>query len=66
LDTFGWTAKTSFDDLVKEMITEDLKMAQGTLADPEAHRAYKMDGLISILLRLVQRILSKNLHKSPL
>ena len=38
-DTFGWTAKTSFDDLVKEMITEDLKMAQGTLADPEAHRA---------------------------
>mmetsp|Transcript_7617 Transcript_7617/g.14408 ORF Transcript_7617/g.14408 Transcript_7617/m.14408 type:complete len:378 (+) Transcript_7617:339-1472(+) len=26
---FGWVAKTNFDDLVKEMMTEDLKIAQG-------------------------------------
>ena len=36
---FGWTATTSFDDLVKEMVTEDLKMAKGTIPDPEAHKA---------------------------
>ncbi len=36
---FGWTAKTSFDDLVKEMVESDLKMVKGTIADPEAHQA---------------------------
>ena len=36
---FGWTATTCFDDLVKEMVTEDLKMAKGTIPDPEAHKA---------------------------
>ena len=35
---FGWTAKTSFDDLVKEMVLEDVKMVKGTMTDPEAHR----------------------------
>lgn len=35
---FGWTAKTSFDDLVKEMVLEDVKMVRGTMSDPEAHR----------------------------
>lgn len=36
---FGWSASTSFDDLVKEMVTEDLKMVNGTIPDPEAHKA---------------------------
>ena len=36
---FGWSAKTSFDDLVKEMVEQDLQMVQGTIADPETHRA---------------------------
>ena len=38
-EKFGWTAKTSFEDLVKEMVTEDLKMVQGITFDPETHRA---------------------------
>ena len=38
-ESFGWTAITSFDDLVKEMIAEDLKMVDGTIPDPERHRA---------------------------
>ncbi|GFH45095.1 hypothetical protein CTEN210_01569 [Chaetoceros tenuissimus] len=37
-EKFGWTATTSFSDLVTEMVTEDLKMVQGTIADPEEHR----------------------------
>lgn len=35
----GWTATTSFDNLVKEMVEEDLKIFKGQTADPEAHRA---------------------------
>lgn len=31
----GWSFTTSFDDLVKEMVTEDLKMAKGLSIDPE-------------------------------
>jgi GDPmannose 4,6-dehydratase len=27
-ETLGWVPKTSFDDLVKEMATEDLKLAE--------------------------------------
>jgi len=38
-ESFGWTATTSFDDLVKEMVAEDLKMVDGTIPDPERHRA---------------------------
>jgi GDPmannose 4,6-dehydratase len=38
-ETFGWVATTSFDALVKEMMEEDLKMAMGTIDDPERHRA---------------------------
>lgn len=34
----GWTATTSFDDLVKEMVEEDVKMVSGLSLDPEAHR----------------------------
>jgi len=32
---FGWVAKTSFSDLVKEMVEEDVKMTKGTIPDPE-------------------------------
>merc|ERR1712113_1234191 len=32
----GWTATTSFEDLVKEMVEEDLKIFKGQVADPEA------------------------------
>eukprot|EP00551_Chaetoceros_affinis_P012029 CAMPEP_0203682890 /NCGR_PEP_ID=MMETSP0090-20130426/47234_1 /ASSEMBLY_ACC=CAM_ASM_001088 /TAXON_ID=426623 /ORGANISM="Chaetoceros affinis, Strain CCMP159" /LENGTH=394 /DNA_ID=CAMNT_0050552007 /DNA_START=83 /DNA_END=1268 /DNA_ORIENTATION=- len=35
----GWTATTSFENLVKEMVEEDLKIFKGEVADPEAHRA---------------------------
>jgi GDPmannose 4,6-dehydratase len=38
-NTIGWTAKTSFDDLVKEMVEEDLKIYNGQRVDPEQHRA---------------------------
>lgn len=34
----GWTATTSFEDLVKEMVEEDLKIFKGEVANPEAHR----------------------------
>jgi len=37
--SFEWTATTSFDDLIKEMVAEDLKMGDGTIPDPERHRA---------------------------
>lgn len=32
----GWESKTKFDDLVKEMVEEDLKMVKGEAIDPEA------------------------------
>merc|ERR550539_1960149 len=35
----GWTATTSFENLVKEMVEEDLKIYNGQTANPEAHRA---------------------------
>merc|ERR1712151_1337167 len=35
---FGWVAKTSFSDLVKEMVEEDVKMTKGTIPDTEAFR----------------------------
>jgi len=35
---FGWTAKTSFADLVKEMVEEDVKMTKGAIPDAEAFR----------------------------
>jgi GDPmannose 4,6-dehydratase len=35
----GWTATTSFSDLVTEMVEEDLKTLKGQKNDPEAHRA---------------------------
>jgi len=38
-EKFGWSATTSFDDLVTEMVTEDLKMVSGATQDPERHRA---------------------------
>ena len=31
----GWTSKTSFDDLVKEMVEADVEMVRGTQSDPE-------------------------------
>mmetsp|Transcript_28537 Transcript_28537/g.42175 ORF Transcript_28537/g.42175 Transcript_28537/m.42175 type:complete len:363 (+) Transcript_28537:116-1204(+) len=31
----GWVAKTSFPDLVKEMVEEDVRMAKGEQPDPE-------------------------------
>jgi len=34
----GWYSKTSFDELVREMVEEDVKMVGGTKDDPEAHR----------------------------
>jgi GDPmannose 4,6-dehydratase len=37
-EVLGWTATTSFDNLVKEMMQEDLKMVTGVSSDPEAHR----------------------------
>jgi GDPmannose 4,6-dehydratase len=38
-NVLGWSATTSFDNLVKEMVEEDLKIYNGTIPDPEAHRA---------------------------
>eukprot|EP00979_Chaetoceros_neogracilis_P015907 scaffold6671_cov286-Chaetoceros_neogracile.AAC.2 len=38
-EKFGWSATTTFDDLVKEMVTEDMKMVSGAIVDPERHRA---------------------------
>ena len=35
----GWTATTSFEDLVKEMVDEDLKIFKGQIIDPDSHRA---------------------------
>jgi len=32
---FGWKFSTSFDNLVKEMVEEDLKMVRGVTEDPE-------------------------------
>ena len=34
-EKLGWTSKTSFDDLVKEMVEADLEMVRGTQTDPE-------------------------------
>ncbi len=36
---FGWSATTSFDDLVKEMAEEDCKMVKGIIPDPETHQS---------------------------
>ena len=38
-NTLEWTATTSFENLVKEMVEEDVKIYSGKVADPEAHRA---------------------------
>jgi len=35
----GWESSTSFDDLVREMVKEDVKMVKGESTDPEAYRA---------------------------
>jgi GDPmannose 4,6-dehydratase len=35
----GWESSTSFNQLVKEMVEEDVKMVTGVKEDPEAHRA---------------------------
>jgi len=34
----GWVAKTSFEDLVKEMVESDIKMTKGDIPDHEAHQ----------------------------
>lgn len=34
----GWTSSTPFDELVREMVEEDVKMVKGDSVDPEAHR----------------------------
>jgi len=34
----GWVAKTSFENLVKEMVEEDVKMTKGVIPDCEAHQ----------------------------
>jgi len=34
-EKLGWTSSTSFADLVKEMVEEDVKMLNGTIEDPE-------------------------------
>ena len=34
-DKLGWTSSTSFEDLVKEMVEEDVKMLEGKIEDPE-------------------------------
>ena len=31
----GWVSKTPFDDLVKEMVEEDIKMVNGSSTDPD-------------------------------
>ena len=32
----GWVAKTSFDDLVKEMVEHDMAIVKGTIPDPDS------------------------------
>jgi len=34
----GWTPSTSFEELVREMMEEDIKMAKGQIPDSEAHQ----------------------------
>ena len=34
----GWVAKTSFEDLVKEMVEADVQMTKGVIPDHEAHQ----------------------------
>jgi GDPmannose 4,6-dehydratase len=34
----GWSPATSFDELVREMMEEDIKMAKGQIPDVEAHQ----------------------------
>jgi GDPmannose 4,6-dehydratase len=33
----GWESSTPFNDLVREMVEEDVKMVTGVKVDPEAH-----------------------------
>ena len=35
----GWVSETPFNDLVREMVEEDVKMVKGETPDPEAYRA---------------------------
>ena len=35
----GWESETSFDELVREMVEEDVKMVKGETPDPEAYRS---------------------------
>jgi len=35
----GWTSETPFNELVREMVEEDVKMVKGVSVDPEAYRA---------------------------
>merc|ERR1719223_735251 len=37
-ERLGWTSSTSFEELVREMVEEDVKMLNGTSADPEINR----------------------------
>jgi GDPmannose 4,6-dehydratase len=37
-EKLGWTSSTSFADLVKEMVEEDVKMLNGTIVDPEGRK----------------------------
>ena len=34
-NSFGWVAKTAFEDLVKEMVEEDIKMVKGEIVDAD-------------------------------
>merc|ERR1711982_227045 len=34
----GWVAKTSFENLVKEMVEADIQMTKGVVPDHEAHQ----------------------------
>merc|ERR1719371_159941 len=36
-EKLGWTATTSFENLVKEMVEEDVKMFKGEIPDHESH-----------------------------
>lgn len=38
-EKIGWVAKTSFDELVKEMVEQDLAMANGEIADFDSLKA---------------------------
>merc|ERR1711997_527890 len=42
----GWIAKTSFEDLVKEMVEEDVKMTKGEIPDVEAHQGIIMSVIV--------------------